>query len=166
MTISFILEVLKVLHDYRTLVKLTTSFRLTSISEKSIRKDRSISKWSEYFFRSGNLLQGKNQPLFPKMKCHHHHAGNRTLTFHLPLRLVSRYFRDAPRSPSIRGWPVRLAEFLSDRGTTGSSSSCRRCLCVAERWRTATNVYFCCCNKCFRPFPHLLYALWCHRYRW
>ena len=39
-----------------------------------------------------------------------------TLIFHLPLRLVSRCFLAAPRSDSVRGWPVRPAEFLSDRG--------------------------------------------------
>ena len=44
--------------------------------------------------------------------------GNRTLIFHLPLRLVSHCFLAAPRSQSVRGWSVRLAEFLSDGGTT------------------------------------------------
>ena len=31
--------------------------------------------WSEYVFRSGNLFRGTNQPLTPKMECHHH-SGN------------------------------------------------------------------------------------------
>ena len=39
MIISFILEVLKVLHEDRTLVN-----RLTSIADKRISKDRSVSK--------------------------------------------------------------------------------------------------------------------------
>ena len=39
MIISFILKVLKVLHEYRTLV-----IRLTSITDKRISKDRSVSK--------------------------------------------------------------------------------------------------------------------------
>ena len=50
---------------------------------------------------------------------HHHHTGNRTSIFHLPLRLVSRCFLAAPRSQSVRGWLVRSAKFLSGRGTTG-----------------------------------------------
>ena len=127
MLILFILEVLKVLHEHRILVKVTTYHRLTSITDKRTSKDGSVSKWSEYFFRSGNLFWGKNKPLVLKMECHHHHSGNRTLTFHLPLRLISRCFLAAPRSPSVRGWTVRLAEFLPDGGTMGSSSSCRRC---------------------------------------
>ena len=65
------------------------------------------------------IFQGKNQPLVPKMECHHHHTGNRTIIFHLPFRLVSYCFLAAPRSQSVRGWPVRLAKFLSDRGTKG-----------------------------------------------
>ena len=65
------------------------------------------------------------------MECHHY-SGNRTPIFHLPLRLVSRCFLAAPRSQSVRGWPVRLAKFLSDRGTTGSCSSCHRCLLLQQ----------------------------------
>ena len=63
------------------------------------------------------IFQGKNQPLVPKMECHHHHTGNRTIIFHLPFRLVSCCFLAAPRSQSVRGWQVRQAKFLSDRGT-------------------------------------------------
>ena len=51
--------------------------------------------------------------------CHHHHTGNRTIIFHLPFRLVSCCSLAAPRSQSVRGWQVRLAKFLSDRGTKG-----------------------------------------------
>ena len=78
--------------------------------------------WREYFSWGGNLFRGKNQPLVPKMECHHH-LGNRTPIFHLPLRLVSRCSLAVPRSQSVRGWLVRPAEFYSDKGTTGSSSS-------------------------------------------
>ena len=69
--------------------------------------------------KAGTSSEEKNQPLAPKMECHHHHSGNRTLIFHLPLRLVSRYFLAAPRSQSVRGWPVRPAVSLSVWGTTG-----------------------------------------------
>ena len=48
-----------------------------------------------------------------------HHVGNRSQIFHLPLRLVSRCFLAAPRDQSVRGWPIRRAELLCDRGTTG-----------------------------------------------
>ena len=51
--------------------------------------------------------------------CHHHHTGNRTIIFHLPFRLVSCCSLAAPRSQSVRGWQVRPAKFLSDRGTKG-----------------------------------------------
>ena len=73
---------------------------------------------SDCFFLSGNLFRGENQPHVLKMECPHHYLGNRTLIFHLPLRLVSHCFLAAPRSQSVRGWSVRLAEFLSDGGTT------------------------------------------------
>ena len=70
--------------------------------------------WSEYF-----IFPDDNQSLVPKMDCHHHHTGNRTLIFHLPFRLVSRCFPAVPRTQSVRGWPVRPAKFLSDRGSKG-----------------------------------------------
>ena len=41
---------------------------------------------------------GENQSLVPKMGCHHHHTGNRTLIVHLPFLSVSRCFLAAPRS--------------------------------------------------------------------
>ena len=73
--------------------------------------------------KAGTSSEEKNQPLAPKMECRHHHSGNRTLIFHLPLRLVSCYFLAAPRSQIVRRWPVRLAESLSLSlsvgGTTG-----------------------------------------------
>ena len=37
----------------------------------------------------------------------------------------------------------------------GNSSCCHRCFLFD---RALTH----CCNKCLRPVPHLLYALWCH----
>ena len=40
----FILEVFEVLHELSTLVTVTTSFCLTSITEKSIGRDRSVLK--------------------------------------------------------------------------------------------------------------------------
>ena len=88
------------------------------------------------------IFPGKNQPLVPKMECHHHHTGNRTIIFHLPFRLVSYCFLAAPRSQSVRGWPVRLAKFLSDRGTKEEVSAITTVVsCLTERWRTAaTNV--------------------------
>ena len=46
----------------------------------------------------------------------------------------------------------RPAEFLSDRGMTGSFSPCHCCF-QSDRERTH------CCNKCLRPVPHLLYVL-------
>ena len=65
------------------------------------------------------IFPGENQCLVPKMDCHHHHTGNRTLIVHLPFRLVSRCFLVAPRSQSVRGWLVCSAEFLSYRGIKG-----------------------------------------------
>ena len=41
----------------------------------------------------------------------------------------------------------------------GRSSSCHRCF-LTDRALTH------CRNKCLRPVPHLLNALWCHRHRW
>ena len=49
------------------------------------------------------IFPGENQCLVPKMDCHDHHTGNRTLIVHLPFRLVSRCFLVAPRSQSVRG---------------------------------------------------------------
>ena len=64
------------------------------------------------------------------------------LQYSISLFVLSPAFSCCSSSPSIRGWQVRPAEFLSDRGTTGSSSSCHRCFLSAESWRTAaTNVY-------------------------
>ena len=51
--------------------------------------------------KAGTSSEEKNQPLAPKMEFHHHHSGNRTLIFHLPLRRVSRYFLTAPRSQTV-----------------------------------------------------------------
>ena len=53
----------------------------------------------------------------------------------------------------------RPAEFLSDRGMTGSFSPCH---CCFQSDRELTH----CCNKCLHPVPHLLYVLWCNRRRW
>ena len=107
--------------------------------------------------KAGTSSEEKNQPLAPKMECRHHHSGNRTLIFHLPLRLVSCYFLAAPRSQIVRRWPVRLAESLS-------LSLCWRydgevpvlaivVSCLSERWRTAaTYVYaqtLIFCKLCF-----------------
>ena len=77
------------------------------------------------------------------MDCHHHHTGNRTLIFHLPLRLVSRCFLAAPRSQSVREWPVCPAKFLSNRGTHGRVPTLSVFVsCLTGRWRSATtNVY-------------------------
>ena len=98
--------------------------------------------WSEYVFRSGNLFRGTNQPLAPKMECHHH-SGNRTPIFHLPLRrLVPDIFFAAPRSQSVRGWPVRLAEFSLIEIRREVPTLATVVSCLTESWRTAaTNFY-------------------------
>ena len=70
--------------------------------------------------------------------------------------LFSRYFSKSEHSRLTR---VRPAELLSNRDTTGSSSSCHRCF-LSDRELMH------CCNKCLRPILHLLYVLWCHRHRW
>ena len=44
------------------------------------------------------------------MECHHHHSGNRTPVFHLPLRLVSRCFLAAPWSSTAWGTAWSVAE--------------------------------------------------------
>ena len=70
--------------------------------------------------------------------------------------LFSRCFSKSEHSRLTR---VRPAELLSNRDTTGSSSSCHRCF-LSDRELMH------CCNKCLRPILHLLYVLWCHRHRW
>ena len=117
--------------------------------------------WSEYVFRSGNLFRGTNQPLAPKMECHHH-SGNMSYS-NIPSSSAascSRYFffcrstkSECSRLTGSTGW------ILSDRDTMGSSNSCHRCF-LSDRELTH------CCNKFLRPVPHLLCALWCHRHRW
>ena len=106
--------------------------------------------------KAGTSSEEKNQPLAPKMECHHHHSGNRTLIFHLPLRLVSRYFLAAPRSQTVRRWPVRWISLSLLEVRRGSSSSCHLVIvvsCLSERWRTAaTYVYaqtLIFCKLCF-----------------
>ena len=51
------------------------------------------------------------------MECHHHHSGNRSQIFHLPLRLVSRCFLAAPRSQSVQADQLAGLNF-SDRDKT------------------------------------------------
>ena len=98
---------------------------------------------------------GENQSLVPKVECHHHHRGNRTLIFHLPSLLDFRCFLAFPRSQSVRGWPVRPAKFLSDKGIKGEFQLLPLLFPV---WQNADALR----NKCLRPVPHLLYALHCH----
>ena len=105
-------------------IKETNSDVSKCIKHKRWRQSHRRTDWtqfcrrSKYFSWIGNIFWGENQPLVPKMECHHHHSGNRTQIFYLPLCLVSRCFIAAPRSQSVRGWPVRRAELLSDSGTT------------------------------------------------
>ena len=102
------------------------------------------------------IFPGENQCLVPKMYCHHHHTGSRTLIVHLPFRLVSRCL--VLLLLEVRAfeadWFVRLNSSLIEV-QRGSSSYCHRCF-LSERALTH------CCNKCLRPVPYLLYALYCH----
>ena len=100
--------------------------------------------WSEYVFRSGNLFRGTNQPLAPKMECHHH-SGNMSYS-NIPSSSTascSRYFFfAAPRSQSVRGWPVRLAEFSLIEIRREVPTLATVVSCLTESWRTAaTNFY-------------------------
>ena len=73
--------------------------------------------WSEYFLRSWfSSSQVKSASPSKDGKSSSSH-GESTLIFHLPFRPVSCCFLAAPRSQSVRGWQVRQAKFLSDRGT-------------------------------------------------
>ena len=110
------------------------SFRPSSpLFKPSLAGDHIVTWYEKIFLRTtGAKWEGK-------MECRHHHRGNRTLTLHLPLRLISRCFLAAPRSPSVRGWTVRPAEFLPDGGTTGSSSSYRRWF-LSNRALTRCNI--------------------------
>ena len=158
------------------IVMVTTSFRLTSITDKRIKvgikeTNSSVKKcikhyrcrwwqshsslttetkkinwtqfcyWSEYSFCSENFFRGENQPLIPKMECHHHRSRNRILIFHLLLPLFSLLLLqvravEADQFAWLNVSLIALAVVVS---------------CVTERWRTVTNVYFCYCDKCLRP---------------
>ena len=85
--------------------------------------------------KAGKIFRGDKESLVPKIKWLSSHAvsssrndsfdssslvRNRTLISHFPLRLsFFSFFFAAPRGQTVRSWAVDLAEFLSNRGTTG-----------------------------------------------
>ena len=83
--------------------------------------------------KAGKIFRGDNESLVPKIEWPSSHLvsssrnglfdsssllGNLTLISHFPLRL-SFFFFAAPWGQTVRSWAVGMAEFLSNRGTTG-----------------------------------------------
>ena len=87
-------------------------------------------------------FRGKNQPLVPKMECHHH-SGNHTPIFHLPLRrlvpAISLLLHEVRAFEADRfDWlNFSLIEIRREVPTLATVVSC-----LTESWCTAaTNVY-------------------------